>query len=151
MVGVLVFVHQYIPESVLILIEDWGERSQQLNGHHQQIVEIHGRRLQQPLLVEPIDIGNLLVIEPTPLLGERLVVDQLVLGVTDCRSYPLGGEPLRIEVEIPNAVLDETTGVDVVVYGERVAITKHRSVPTENPHASAVECRDPHPAGNRAH
>ena len=148
MVGVLVLINQDIPESVLILIEDSRERSEQLNGHHQQIVEVHGRRLQQPLLVEPIDVGDLLVIGPTPLLGERFEVDELVLGVTDCRSYPLRGESLRIEVEITKAVLDETTGIYVVVDRERVAVTEHRGVLPKNPHASAVERRDPHPAGN---
>ena len=60
-----------------------GRRPEQLDGHHQQVVEVHGRGLQQALLVEAVDVGHPLVVGPAPLGGEGLEVDQLVLGLAD--------------------------------------------------------------------
>ncbi len=63
MVGVLVLVHQHMEESVLVLGEDVWKGTKELDRHHDQIVEIHRRRLEEPLLVEPVHVGDLLVVE----------------------------------------------------------------------------------------
>ena len=80
-IGVLVLVDEHVSEALLVLGEDIGKGAEELDRDHQQVVEIHRRRLEQPLLVEPVHVGDLLVIEALALVGERLVVDQLVLGL----------------------------------------------------------------------
>ena len=106
-VGVLVFVHQDVTEAILIVLEHLGESTEQLDRDHEQVVEIHRRCDQQPLLVHPVDLGDLLVIDPVALTLERLKVDQLVLGVADGGANALRREPLGIEVEVTNAPLDQ--------------------------------------------
>ncbi len=81
MVGVLVLVDQDVAESLLVVGQDIRKRLEQLDREHQQVVEVHRRGFDHPLLIQPVHVGDLLVIEPVTLLLIALVVDELVLGV----------------------------------------------------------------------
>ena len=91
-VGVLVLVDQHMEEPVLVLGEDIGERTEELDRHHDEVVEVHGRRLEEPLLVEPVDVGDLLVVEAARLVPEGLEVDEPILCLRDLGADPASGE-----------------------------------------------------------
>ena len=117
-VGVLVLVDQHVAEPLLVVLEDCRERLEQLHGQHDDVVEIHRGGLHEPLLVEPVRVGHLLVIEAGAVLLEGLEVDQLVLRVGDGRLDLTGRKPLRIHVEVADAQGDEAQRVGLVVDGE---------------------------------
>jgi hypothetical protein len=74
-VGVLVLVDQHVLEAVLVSRQDIGMNSEQIDGEHQEVVEIHRRSFDQALLIEPVYVGDLLVIEACVRGGVSLVVD----------------------------------------------------------------------------
>ena len=149
-VRVLVLVDEDVPEAVLVVLEDLWEGPQELDGDHEQVVEVHCRGLEHPLLVQPVHVGDPLVIGAAPLGGEGLEVDELVLGVRDRGADALRRELLRVEVEVPHAHLDEAPGIGVVVDREGRAVSEHRGVASQHPNARAVEGGHPHPASHPA-
>ena len=134
-VGVLVLIHEDIPEPLLIVLEHIGKRREHLHRHHQQIIEVHRRRFHQTLLIQPIDVGYLLVKKAIPLIGERLEVNQLALGLGDDSLHRLLGKPLGVEVEIFGDHADEPQGVSVVIDREARSITEPGRLASENSHA----------------
>ena len=62
-VRVLVLVDEDVAKPLLVLGQHVGESPKQLDRDHQEIVEVHRRRFEQPLLIEPVHVGHLLVIE----------------------------------------------------------------------------------------
>ena len=74
-IRVLVLVHEDVTEAVLVEAEDVGEGCKQFDRDLEKVIEIHGRRFQQALLIEPIDLGNLLVKVSAPLGSESLMID----------------------------------------------------------------------------
>jgi hypothetical protein len=145
-VGVLILVHQDVAEPLLIGLEHGGEGSEQLDGDHEQVVEVHRRGLDQALLVETVDVGDLFVVEPVALVGKRLVVDQLVLGVGDDRLHCLLGKALAVEIEILGDHAQEAKRVGVVVNGETRPVAKARCLPPQHAHTGRVEGAHPHGA-----
>ena len=125
-VGVLVLVDQDVAEPLLVLGQDVGKGAEKLDRDHQQIVEVHRRRLEQALLVEAVDVGDLLVIEALALVGERLVVDQLVLGLGDDGFHRLGREALGVELEVLEHQVDQAHRVGLVVDGESRPVPEPR-------------------------
>ena len=90
MVGVLVFVHEHVPEPAAVLGGDLGQGLEQVDRDHDQVVEVHRARRDQAALVLGVRLGQDLVPGRLGLGGERLVVDQLVLQVRDLRGHHLG-------------------------------------------------------------
>ena len=58
-VGVLVLVDQHVLEPLLIVRQHIGMVAEQLDGLHQQVVEVHRPGLQQPGLIVGVDVGVL--------------------------------------------------------------------------------------------
>ena len=58
-VGVLVLVDQHVLEPLLVVRQHIGMGAEQLDGLHQQIVEVHRAGLQQTRLVVDVDVGVL--------------------------------------------------------------------------------------------
>ena len=57
-VGVLVLVDQHVPEAAPVVLGDVGERLQQVDRGHDQVVEVDGVGLAQPALVERVRLGQ---------------------------------------------------------------------------------------------
>ncbi|GBE21223.1 hypothetical protein BMS3Bbin01_00564 [bacterium BMS3Bbin01] len=143
-VGVLILVDHHVLPAPLIVLEHLGERAEQLDGDHQEIVEVHCGGLQQSLLVQAVDVCDLLVIEPGTLDLVGLEVDHLVLRVRDRRSHVSWREPFRIHVEVAYAHRDEPYGVGVVVDGEPGPIAEPMCLPAQDPGTCTVKRRDRH-------
>ncbi len=106
-VRVLVLVDEDVAEPLLIVLQDRRKGLEELDGQHDDVVEVDGGGLDETLLVEAIDVRHLLVIEPRPVLLERLEVDELVLGVRDGSLDLARREPLGVHVEIAHTEGDE--------------------------------------------
>ena len=123
-VGVLVLVDQHVAEALLIAGEHIGEGAEQLDGHHQEIIEVHGGGLEQTLLIEAINVRHLLVKEAIALVGKGLVVDQLVLRLRDHRLHRPGREALGVDVEVFQDQIDQPERIGLVVDGEPRAVAE---------------------------
>jgi hypothetical protein len=91
-------------EAALVLGQHLGVGLEQAHGVDQEVVEVHRPGPLQAGLVLAVDVGD-------PLLGRggdhrRVLVDadQVVLGRADRRVHGTGGEPLRVDVEVPQHV-----------------------------------------------
>ena len=101
MVGVLVLVHQDVPEPAPVSLGDLRERLQQVDRDHDQVVEVHCARGHQAALVLGVRLGQGLVPVVVRPGQERLVVDQLVLQVGHLVQHRLRRMVLRVQVELP--------------------------------------------------
>ena len=149
-VGVLVLVHQDVAEALLVVVQHVGAGLQQVDGHQQQVVEVHGVGRQQPLLVLAVDLGDPALHDGPGPAGVGLEVDQLVLGGRDEGVDGPGRELLGVEVEVPDHVPGQADGVGLVVDGEVALVAEAGGVPAQDAHARGVEGRHPHAPGHRA-
>ena len=150
MVGVLVLVHEHVPEPAAVLGGDLGQGLEQVDRDHDQVVEVHRARRDQAALVLGVGLGQDLVPGRLGLGGERLVVDQLVLQVRDLRGHHLGRVLLGVELELAAGQRHQPLGVGLVVDGERGGVAEALGLPAQDPHAGGVEGHDPHGPGPRA-
>ena len=81
-VGVLVFVNQHLPESASVGLAHLRVLLEQLDGLHDQIVEIERVRGPKPLVVLGVG-GGMYFVEPGRLGAGLGGVDQFVLAVAD--------------------------------------------------------------------
>ena len=58
-IGVLVLVDEDVPEAPLVLLEHLGMATEELDRHREQVVEVHGPRLAQTVLVLDVGLGDL--------------------------------------------------------------------------------------------
>jgi len=100
MVGVLVLVHEHMPEPAAVLGRHLGQGLEQVDRDHDQVVEVHRARRDQTPLVLAVGLGQGLVPGRGGLGGERLVVDQLVLQVRNLGGHHLRRELLGVELEL---------------------------------------------------
>ena len=151
MVGVLVLVHEHVPEPAAVLVGHLGQRLEDVDGDHDQVVEVHRARGEQPALVLGVGLGEGLVPGGLSLGRERLVVDQLVLQVRHLRRQRLGRVLLGVELELTARERHQALGVGLVVHGERRRIAEPLGLPAQDPDAGRVEGHDPHGPGPGAH
>ena len=57
-VGVLVLIHQHVPEPVPVGGRGVGERLQQVDRDHDQVIEVHRARRDQAALVLGVGLGQ---------------------------------------------------------------------------------------------
>ncbi len=150
-VGVLELVDEDVAEALAPPLEHVGVLTEELHDEQQEVVEVGGRRLGEPLLVLGVDLGEP-VLGRRRRLGERLLgQDQLVLHRRDRVVQPAGREPLRVQVHVPADVVDEAGGVGLVVDRERRAVAEHARLAPQDAGACGVERRHPHPVRHAAH
>src|SRR5215469_3264004 len=80
-----------MPEPGPVLGGDVGERLQQVDRDHDQVVEVHRPGRDQPALVLAVGLGQRLLPVPGGTGGERLVVHELVLEAETCAAIAFGG------------------------------------------------------------
>ena len=149
-VGVLVFVDQHVPEPAPVDLPHLGVGPEELDGRHDQVVEVEGVRLPQALLILLVgrDVGLLEVVAGI-LLG-RLDVAQLVLLVADPVEHLAGLVVARVQVEVAEDQLHQPLLVLGVVDREVGLQADFVDLLAEDPHAGAVERGDPHDPGTLA-
>ena len=143
-----------VTETFLVAGQNLGDGVEQVDGHHQQVVEIHGRGLRQPLLVQLVNLGDPLPVQVTGVLrsgGERLEVDQFVFGVGDDGPDAAGGVALLVHIQFADGALHRPAGVEFIVDGERRVVTEMAGFPAQDAGAGGMKGGDPHVLGRPAH
>ena len=148
-VGVLVLVDQHVLEPLLVVSQHIGMVTEQLDGLHQQVVEVHRPRLQQAGLVVDVDVGVLALEDVGRALHCLRWGDQLVLPQADLAVRSAGREPLGVEVEIADDVAGQSLRVGLVVDAERARVAEPVAVGPQDADAGRVERAHPHRPGDR--
>src|SRR5215210_7711917 len=100
MVGVLVLVDEYMPESTAVGLAHFGERLEKMNGGHDEVVEVEGVGLAKPGLVDGVALG-IRALEVVARFGRcGFWVEQFVLAVADPVKNAARRITLRIKIEI---------------------------------------------------
>ncbi len=150
LVGVLELVDEDVTEAALVVLEHRVVGLEDVDGDHEQVVEVHGASGQQALLVLAVDIGDLAFVRTMRVVFVRVEVDQLVLGAGDHRVHGAGREPLGVEAEVAQHIAGETYGVGLVVDRERGAVAELGRFTAQDADAGRVEGRHPHLLGDRS-
>jgi len=146
MIGVLVLVHQDVPEPAPIVLGDIAEQLEHGYGARDQVVEVEGIGRGQAPLVVSIGLGQgALGMIGCP-RGIALMVDELVLEVGDLGEEAAWVVPLRIEVEVAQDHGHQACRIRLVVDGEVGRNPEPTSLTAQDAYAGAVEGRDPHDA-----
>ncbi len=149
-VGVLVLVDEHVAEGALVVLQAVRVALEELDGLHEQVVEVHGVHRGVALLVELVHVGGHLGVPPA-LFAEPGGPQQLVLGVADLAADGLRRVALGVYVELLHAALDEPPAVVLVVDGERALVAHALGLAAQHARAHAVEGADPHSARHRPH
>ena len=152
-VGVLVFVHQDVPEAPAVRFGERREGAEHVDGFGDEVVKVHGVGLAQPLGVALEDVGHGLF-EGIVVVGGGGVgigVDQLVLQRRDLVLDGLGRELLGVQVQGLGHLGDKPQGVRGVIDGEIGLESDVGGFLPEDAHAGRVEGGNPHDLGAAAH
>jgi len=149
-VRVLVLVDEDVAEGALVVTQALGDLLEELDGAHEQVVEVHGVHRHELLLVKVVDVGRDAGEAAARLLAEGGRVEQLVLGVRDLAGDGLGRVALRIVLERLEATADEAALVVGVVDRERAAVPETVGLAAQDAGAHRVEGADPHRARDAA-
>ncbi len=149
-VGVLVLVDQDVAEAAPVVLGDVREGLEEVDGGHDDVVEVEGVGLAQPPLVHRVRLRQGLLKPVGSLVGEGLFVYQLVLQVRDLGVEGLRRELLRVQVQVPADERHQALGVGRVVDRERGREAEPLGLAAQDAHARAVEGGDPHGVGARA-
>ncbi len=149
-VGVLKLVDQDVREALLVVLEHVRTCLEEVDGDHQEVVEIHGVGGEETLLVVGVDATDaapvgVALVERGRL--EALEVDQLGLGLRDHGTDRARGQAFRIEAVLGHHQLDQSPRVGLVVDGERSAVPEAGGVGPQDAQAGRVERRHPHALG----
>ena len=128
-VGVLVLVHQHVPEPAPVGLGHLGEGLQQEHRVHDQVVEVHRARRDQPALVLAVGLGQRLLPVALRPGGEGLVVDQLVLELGHLGEHRLRRMVLGVEVQLAADQGHQPLRVGLVVDRERRRVAEPRLPP----------------------
>jgi hypothetical protein len=143
-VGVLVLVHQHLPEPAAVLLGHLGQGLEEVDRDHDQVVEVHRAGRDQPALVFGVGLGQGLLPGGLRAGGERLVVDQLVLQVRHLGGHRLRRVLLGVELELAAGERHQPLRVGLVVDGERGRVAEPFRLPAQDAHAGRMERHDPH-------
>jgi len=114
-VRVLVLVDEDVAERLCHFSRASGKRLQHVDRQIEHVVEVDGVRGEQPLLVQLVRVGDRLVVEARDTRRVLHRPDQLVLRVRDMRQDAARREPLRIALELLEALLHESELIRGVV------------------------------------
>ncbi len=149
MVGVLVLVDEHVAEPAPVVLGHVGEGLQDVDGRHDEVVEVERVGLAQPPLVAGVGLGEhpLLVGALDHLGRERLLVDELVLEVADLVAEGPRRVALGVEVEVAHHHGHQALAVGGVVDRERGLEPDLAGLAAQDAHARGVERHDPHRLG----
>ena len=147
MVGVLVLVHQHVPEPAAVGRRDVGEGLEQVDRDHDQVVEVHRARRDQAALVLRVRLGQRLLPGGARPGGERLVVLELVLQVRDLRRHRLRRVLAGVELELAADQRHQALRVGRVVDREVRRVAEPGRLAAQDADAGRVERHHPHRPG----
>ena len=153
-VGVLVLVDEHVPEAAAVVLRNLRVIAQDTDDLADQVVEVHGVRRPEALLVIRVQGGDGLFVEVA--VRVRLGLrsgrsDELVLPVADRGQHAAGREFLDVQVVVLDDHGDQSLGVVRIVDREVGVQPRHEvSVAAQDAHAHGVEGGDPHPLGGGA-
>jgi hypothetical protein len=124
-----------VAEAPPVVLGDVREGLEQVDGRHDQVVEVEGVGLLQARLVQGVDLGQLPLGVVLGLRGEALVVDELVLEVADLVAHRTRREALRVEVEVAADERHEALAVGRVVDGEGAGEAELLGLGAQDAHA----------------
>ena len=153
-VGVLELVDQEMAEPLLVASKHLRRASEQLDGLHQEIIEVHGIRVTKSTLILGIDLGHLAPIgveAAEHVVGICLRREELSLGLRDDRGDGASRQFLRVDIEIAHHKLDEAARIGGVVDREAGFEPQPSGRCPQHPKACGVEGGDPHALGRRSH
>ena len=143
-VGVLVLVDEHVAEPPAVGLADVGELLEQVDGEHDQVVEVEGVGLAQAALVHRVRRRHRLLEPVAGVLGGVVGVAQLVLVVADPVEDRAGLVALGVEVEVLEHQRHQPLGVSGVVDREAGLEAELVDLLAEDPHAGRVEGAHPH-------
>ena len=152
-VGVLILVHQHIPELFLVVVQHLRLRLQQRDGVVNDVVKVQGIGGAELLLIGGVDLGNAGIF---PIVcGFRLLAEYLrplvaVLGGADGGEDAADGEGLFVQILLLQNILDDPLGVIGIVDGEVLVKANAVNVPPQDADAGGVERGGPHIVGGGA-
>ena len=152
-VGVLVLVDEDVAEPAAVVLAYVGERLEEVDRRHDQVVEVEGVGLAQALLVERVGGRRRLLEAVARVAGRLLRVAQLVLVVRHPVEQRVGLVALGVEVEVLGDHRHQPLGVGRVVDREVGLVAELVDLLAQDPDAGGVEGADPHhrgPAGRPA-
>ena len=81
LVGVLELVDEHVLEALLVVLEHVGAGAEEVDGDHEQVVEVHGAGRVEAVLVLAVDVGDAPLVDRAARSRVRLEVDR-------ARSWP---------------------------------------------------------------
>ena len=159
-VGVLILIHQDMPEEISIVRKPFREEAQNIDHAHEQVVEVQGVGLQKAGLIAAIHgrcgapqarrvviIPLSVVPAPTGSVPSEVVnIDQLVLGVGDDAVQGFRRVPLDIQPQVFQTVAHEPDGVILVVDAEVGRVPEEGGILPQHARTRGVEGGHPSPA-----
>ena len=152
-VGVLILVHQHIPELFLVVVQHLRFLLQQRDGVVNDVVKVQGVGGAELLLIGGVDLGDPGIF---PIVcGFRLLAEYLrplvaVLGGADGGEDAADGEGLFVQILLLQNILDDPLGVIGIVDGEVLVKANAVNVPPQDADAGGVERGGPHIVGGGA-
>ena len=143
-VGVLVLVDQHVAEPAAVGLADVRELLEQVDGEHDQVVEVEGVGLAQAALVHRVRRRHRLLEAVAGVLRGVLGVAQVVLVVADPVQDGARLVALGVEVEVLEDERHQPLGVGGVVDREARLEAQLVDLLAQDPHAGRVEGADPH-------
>ena len=117
-IGILIFVHQNVLKTVLVLDTDFLMFFQKQHRYHEQIIKVHGVIGTQLLGIKRIDLGHFLLEEILRIPGHRLRPHQLIFRIGNGILNRAGGILLGVKVQFLQTFLDDHLTVAAVVDNE---------------------------------
>ncbi len=149
-VGVLVLIDQDVPELAPPVGGHVRKCLEQVDGDHDDVVEVHRACGDQPALILAVGLGERLLPVPVGSRRDGLVVEQIVLERRHPAGHGLRRVVLGVQVELAADQAHQPLGVRLIVDRERGRVPEPRRLPAQDPDAGRVECQQPHAASLRA-
>ena len=144
-VGVLVFVHQNMPEFAAIIVCDFGELLEQKHGFANEVVKVERVRGAKALGVDGVNLRDSLF--PRVIRGRRTVffgAHQLVFEGGNPVPHGLGGKLFSIQVQLFDNEREQALRIRRVVDREGGFEPECLGFSAQHAHAEAVEGGNPH-------
>ena len=151
-VGVLILVHQHIPELFLVVVQHLRFLLQQRDGVVDDVIKVQRVGRAEFLLIGGVDLGDPGIF---PIVcGFRLLAEYLrplvaVLGGADGGENAADGKGLLVQILLLQNVLDDSLGIVGIVDGKVLVKADAVNVPPQNADAGGVEGGGPHVVGGR--
>ena len=141
-VGVLVFVHHYIAEHLLIFPEDIRVLLEQLHGEHNEIIEIEGIRRAKFLLIMHVHFRHDFLIIAPGRERELLRIDKRVLGARYGVEQSARLHLISVDLELFHRFFRKRLLILAIENIETLVVAEHCDLAAQDAAADIVKCPD---------